>query len=424
MSPSGRYQSRLFSFFSQQSLRLKDTASRTWRQAKLAAVWGTQIALYPIYALFQTGRLLGRQMGQASRKTFPWLSSTSKNTTQQSIFHPTIPFPNSLALPSDTPIQNLLESCLKITPVSQNSLAQNLELPLFVQGFSSLLSTRTLVLVTAENEILDILTPTQQTWLQQQIIWELANYWRHQKSQLPEEKSHLQLGWADTFLPLPKERANLLPPVRAFRNLMAWVQLSPIAIATNLFQESRLEHLALPSSPPVNHANDIFSSPPEPSPLLAWVKHQAIGVTKFSKSLVSVFQNSSIALYDPLPKNQLGAAELFPIAPQTKSPPSPEAQPPQQPWLEIEDFFGGELLGVAGTERMIERNNGKEKKAIAPPVATAPPASLLEAETLEAKVTSASYEKHPLEQLLQWLDHGMLWIEQKLGQVWSWIHRS
>jgi hypothetical protein len=39
-------------------------------------------------------------------------------------------------------------------------------------------------------------------------------------------------------------------------------------------------------------------------------------------------------------------------------------------------------------------------------------------------VTGVSYETHPLEQLLKWLDLGMLWIEQKLADVWKWVKRS
>jgi hypothetical protein len=49
---------------------------------------------------------------------------------------------------------------------------------------------------------------------------------------------------------------------------------------------------------------------------------------------------------------------------------------------------------------------------------------LLEAETWEAEVTGVTYETHPLEQLLKWLDSGMLWIEQKLADVWHWVRRS
>ncbi|MCY7283055.1 MAG: hypothetical protein LH679_06355, partial [Cyanobacteria bacterium CAN_BIN43] len=187
MSPSGRYQSRLFSFFSQQSLRLKDRTGQAWRRVKLATVWGTQIALYPIYALFQTGRLLDRQMGQAARQVFPRLRAV-----QQQVLNPSeLNLSEPLTLGSDTPIQNLL--------------AESRGAGLDIQGFASLLPSRTLVLVTVENEALDMLTEEQQRQLQRQMIWEIASYWHQRKIQpSPEKQTQLQ-GWTNTFLPLPKE---------------------------------------------------------------------------------------------------------------------------------------------------------------------------------------------------------------------------
>ncbi|MBW4516337.1 MAG: hypothetical protein KME11_14080 [Timaviella obliquedivisa GSE-PSE-MK23-08B] len=458
MSSSGRYQSRLFSFFSQQSLRLKDKTSQAWRQVKLAAVWSAQIALYPIYALFQTGRLLDRQMGQASRQVFPWLRAA-----QQQILNPSesnvsgLSLSQPFALVSDAPIQNLLaQNREEVTPL--------------IQGFASLLANRDLVLVTAENEILDVLTGEQQLQLQRQIIWEMAIYWRQRRIQeqiqpSPENGTALQ-DWTNTFLPLPREKKNLLPPIRAFRHLMTWVQMSPVAIAINLFQESRLA--ALPSAPdpsldptlqvplrsahlPGSKLNQVIQgllkerSERSPQlPLFAWVRRQATGFTEFSKSLGNLLQNSSIVLYDPLPKSE---PEDFSLVSPTLSQPLT-----QKPWLRIEDFFGGEFLGVTDSRQIIkdaetavqETEAGgaiaigySEEVVLSNPVNVtlrsssssalhqpAHPESGITSTILEAEVTGMSYEKHPLEQLLKWLDQGMLWIEQKLGQVWHWLHRT
>jgi hypothetical protein len=443
MSTSGRYQSRLFSFFSQQSLRLKDKTGQAWRQVKLAAVWSTQIVLYPVYALFQTGRLLDRQMGQAARQVFPWLRSVKQQILNPSELNPSEPF----ALSSDTPIHNLLAK------------SQGESLATLILGFASSLTNRGLVLVTVENETLDVLTGEQQMQLRRQMIWEMANYWRYRKNQPSiEEQNHLQ-GWTNTFLPLPRERANLLPPIRAFRHLMAWIQLSSVAIAVNLFQESHLA--ALPSAPdisledlPLRSAqppgsrvnqlvHDLFDDrSAKPLSLLAWIRHQANGLAEFSRSLGGFFQNSSIILYDPLPRVE---PEVFSSVPQ-----SVPRSVPQTPWLKIEDFFGGEFLGVTGSGQIVKHGAaapGNEARAIASrhpeeidffdsaneltvrsPSFSAVNQSVrskggITSTLLEAEVTEVSYEKHPLEQLLKWLDQGMLWIEQKLGQVWNWMRR-
>jgi len=50
-----------------------------------------------------------------------------------------------------------------------------------IQGIATQLSSRALVLVTAQNEILDILTAQQQQTLQQQMIAAIADYWRYQR---------------------------------------------------------------------------------------------------------------------------------------------------------------------------------------------------------------------------------------------------
>jgi hypothetical protein len=463
MSSSGRYQSKLFSFFSHQSLRLKDKTSQAWRQVKLAAVWGTQIALYPIYAVFQTGRLLGRQMGRA--QVFPRL-----RTARQQVLHPT----EALELATDAPIRNVLGMGLVMeavaghlpnplmlasSPLNPPMLGdfETLKASVQVRGIAVGLVTRSLVLVTDENEILDVLTREQQLQLQRQMVGEMADFWRQRKSQELEANLAIEGNGISTFLPLPQEKTHLLPPVRAFRRLMAWIQLSPVAIATNLFQESRLvfpaafepvpHPLLLPSAPgsqteldqQVDHLFGDSASPP--MPLLAWVKNQAIGLADFSRSLNKFVQNSSLVLYDPLPKSEPDFATEPPLMPPDFS--SPDPKPSPKPWLSIEDFFTGEFLGVTGTGQIVQRSDESiispdRPEAVDTEIttssATAPidqvanevaiETPLLEAETWEAEVTGVSYETHPLEQLLKWLDSGMLWIEQKLADVWNWVRRS
>jgi hypothetical protein len=464
MSSSGRYQSRLFSFFSHQSLRLKDKTSQAWRQVKLAAVWGTQIALYPIYAVFQTGRLLGRQMGRA--QVFPRLQ-----TARQQVLHPS----EALELAVDAPIRNVLGMCFAMealegslpnpsmlanSPLNPPKLGdfESLEASVQVRGVAVWLATRSLVLVTAENEILDVLTDSQQLQLQRQMVGEMADFWRQRKSHGLGNGLAIEGNSINTFLPLPKEKAHLLPPVRAFRRLMAWIQLSPVAIAANLFQESRL--MALDALEPVpdrpllpsaqwsqtevdQQVNEVFDAASKPLPLLAWVKNQAIGLADFSRSLSKFVQNSSMVLYDPLPKSEPDFATEPPLIPPDFSPPNPK--PTQKPWLLIEDFFTGEFLGVTGTGQIVQRSDelimtpdrleeidtdSNDLVTAAAPIDQVTEGTkqretpLLEAETWEAEVTGVTYETHPLEQLLKWLDSGMLWIEQKLADVWDWMKRS
>ncbi len=60
-----------------------------------------------------------------------------------------------------------------------------------IQGIASQLTNRNLVLITTENEILDILTPQQQQKLEERIIAEIANYWRHWRLNAVTNKTNI-----------------------------------------------------------------------------------------------------------------------------------------------------------------------------------------------------------------------------------------
>ncbi|MBD1900621.1 hypothetical protein NDI44_14790 [Trichocoleus sp. DQ-A3] len=307
--PNGRYKSKLFNFLSRKSRQLKDESDRAVRNLKVAAVWGAQILLYPVYLLAQTSQLAGRQLQQATQEKFPQLHSGKKDRTKRPNSPPTPP-------PTDAPIQEVLraiagqeESEFALNPSansvatssnkagifsqvadainrvsttyfgfqffdrsaaggSSHSISPNLTLPplnlpetvvvqtlqpkaaagtssgkslaaalrnqIVVRGVATQLATRSVVLVTADNQILDILTPEQQQKLQQRIRWELANYWRQWRLVQASAK-----GIAAQLRP-PVNQRHLLPPVRLFWGVIAWVQKGPVAIAANLFQESTL----------------------------------------------------------------------------------------------------------------------------------------------------------------------------------------
>ena len=273
-SPAKRpYKSRVFNFLNRQSRRLQEQYKQTVRHVKVAAVWGVQIVLYPVYLLAQTARLAGHQLQQTAQQTL--LQLQAKKPSQQK----TPP-------PADKPIQRVLSlvdtevplwergrggDALIVSPFlhplssqpypfpevagavqktqtlpngvvthSETQLAEATEnelssARLAIGGVACLLTTRRLVLVTVDNQILDILTPEQRQKLHQRIIWELADYWRFWRR---VEASRQQ--FSGRVQSLPPEESPLLPPVRFFWQVMAWVQTSPVAITVNLFGESTL----------------------------------------------------------------------------------------------------------------------------------------------------------------------------------------
>lgn len=50
-------------------------------------------------------------------------------------------------------------------------------------------------------------------------------------------------------------------------------------------------------------------------------------------------------------------------------------------------------------------------------------AAMMPQSWIETEAQLVRYEKHPLTQLLEWLDQGMLWIEDRVVQFWSWVTR-
>lgn len=296
---SGRYQSRLFKFLNRQSVRLSDRVDRTIRNIKVAAVWGVQILLYPMYLLVQGGLSIGRQLTAEAEAGWPKLKEfTHKDHKEQP--------PQETPPESDTPIQRVLSelNTLSLPEVSDLAVLQPGVLVEFdsqgvidqqettdngqltvasttqlaqhqrahqdglvgkqtrknryaIQGVASLLATRSLVLVTVENQILDILTPQQQQKLASKMSWEVANLLRQrrlvQSSQLKTTTPRLStLDQPRVFLPL-----------RIFWKVMAWVQASPVAIAANLFQESSLVGHEVRSSSQVLPPFPVSNSQPQ-----------------------------------------------------------------------------------------------------------------------------------------------------------------
>ncbi|MUG99471.1 hypothetical protein F7734_47170 [Scytonema sp. UIC 10036] len=197
---SGRYQSRLFNFFHQQSQRWGEQFERTIRQIQVTASWSIEGLLHSVYMLIQTAiESSSRQLNAGEQKRSLQLQGDATDSQQ--------PSPQS----ADNAVARVLEvvPTLKIndnktqeskdrdkhffqsryipifhhphpfvlhspTPQSPSTSSQYpIANPQHIRGVASNLATRNLVLVTANNEIFDILTLQQQKKLQNRIHEEL-----------------------------------------------------------------------------------------------------------------------------------------------------------------------------------------------------------------------------------------------------------
>ncbi len=261
-SPSNRpYKSQLFNFLNRQSVGLRDRLGRVTRHLKVAAEWGTQMLIYPLYLLVQAGRTVRRQLGQ----TVEQISLPSGEVS-------------SVRLTSDRPLNKVLEEIEPwLTP--SNSLSRNQETEtetddsnltakFIIQGIASVVDNHCLVLVNSNNQTVDLLSPSQQKILQKRIQVETANYWYDRRLQLTQ--SRITPGVIPSF---STNSPNVLPPVRWFWQGMRWMQTSPVATTLNLFGESSLD--VTNRSQPVNSLVSRLPSSNFNSPYLEGVIQRA-----------------------------------------------------------------------------------------------------------------------------------------------------
>jgi hypothetical protein len=100
-----------------------------------------------------------------------------------------------------------------------------------IKSIASLLDSKNLVLIDANNQILDVLDRQQQQKLKQRIVWEVVSYYHDRRLLSPSRES---------LLPVNPRNRNVLAPVRFFWQTMDWVQTSSVAMAIDLFGESKL----------------------------------------------------------------------------------------------------------------------------------------------------------------------------------------
>ncbi len=264
---SGRYQSRLFNFVHKQSRRFTRQCDRALGHLQVTTNWVAAVGLYPVLLLFQSTRKAFKQVHSSVQQSFPQLSPA---VDAQSQTPPTVDTPIQQvlllvdALSSESaistpptkpePLKNLLAFLVSWrfkyraekaesaegekpftsgrAPLASSVTAYNARLnkgkirtaqapPLptpnrpLIQGIATQLSSRALVLVSVQNEILDILTPQQQQKLQAEIIAGVGDYWRYRTKQSQKSLSPLASG---TPLTPPYEEGSPLAtsPVLAF----------------------------------------------------------------------------------------------------------------------------------------------------------------------------------------------------------------
>ncbi|NJK27702.1 MAG: hypothetical protein HC925_03035 [Coleofasciculaceae cyanobacterium SM2_3_26] len=232
-SPPKRYRSRILNFLIDGSRQLADRSARVWRSAKTATVWGVQMVLYPVYVLFQATRLAGKRLQQTYQTRFQIADAKPEPPAATPGDPITTAATDAMVLQVLRDAKYRIEGDRPTEPELQIHIdIAACDTRIQVRGIASAIATHKLVLVDANNQLLDVLTSEQQQKLYQRIVFELAAYRRAQR-QMAEARQPLT-----TELPPPEIPPNLLPLLRPFWRMMAWVQRGSVAKTANLFHEA------------------------------------------------------------------------------------------------------------------------------------------------------------------------------------------
>lgn len=510
MTAERRYQSRLFNLILQQSRELTEQWQRNLRQAKVTSMWGMQMGLYPIYLLFQVTRFTQVALRQGDVQGQRLLKAVVD------------PSQDSLASSADGPIRNVLGAIQietlesAVDPDTETGDSDEVSEPQFtvqieglshqrptirvryqkwlqrwaernplhnqatrwlgitsepdlkIQGIACDLQTTTVLLVTPNNESLDVLTHTQERELHKLMAWEMANYRRQQR--LDRDLQHLATS-NRRQLPMPRMRSQMLPPVKVFRKAMAWVQTGPMAAKVNLFQEA----LALPG----NESSDVLPLA-LPQGLTATFNQLTPKLTQDAMEMldgaIASWETTSWQVMGPTATDiseyvvqhwQQQRAQLQPSFSILSQDASLGGQPPPNPvryaatWVPntLRSAMAA-LLGLSATPSLKAPVLGSPSASEQQPVhpltwsnaygagiqmtqtrqnsAPAQPSSATSASRLvsnvdelqptytadgsieiEVDAVMVGYEKHPLERILAGLDRLTAWLENIVGKLWK-----
>lgn len=490
---NSRYQSRLFNFFLSQSQRFGDSVGRTWRSCQVAANWSLEALVYPIFVLVQKAVNLKSKQLKPQQAPQQQLKSDNSNIISE----------NSTP-ECDTAIVHILETVRKLPSRHVNSLNpvadkldyaqyhQQLEiddtvkayLPL-VRGIATHLGNKHIVLVTADNKVLDILSLRQQQKLQDRIIAEVAEYWRcrhlsskqaQSKNLLPEIELLLHKLTGGNTTPLALDAADhqdstqlsTLSSTQAYLSsldaLIARLE-STISIVRRQAEQNPSILIDENKTAPISQYKSQSHTQIHTTSLVTEIRTQLfVAINRFFDKSTTINQYWEVA-------NKQGQLKASATLPKLR-----QSTDDEDPWLTYDDLFGEELQAPSaapknqssiskhyprllnpyqakqqrrkqkisqitsnGVEQHIPRVSPLNKES----TVSQDESNVLifnkvdtvtvkhgdqdkiedKPECIEIEATSVGYEKHILERILEWLDNLMLWLEDKFVRILKLIQQ-
>lgn len=404
MASSGRYQSRLFNFVRQQSLRLTEQCDRTFRHLQVSVNWGMQLVLYPVYVLFKSKPAPGKQFDKTVQQTWAQLQDANLAEEFSQKLHPDDTNSQPQRTPTaDTPIcgeplrgmSSPLEygsySYPPLTFVDRSiaDLESKYLAPVSKTAITLVQRSWELVL-RAQTQLISLFGGTESahnksptnvtdayTLRIQALIWAAVNYFfgRRSEKQLgqttPINNLELQAGSARRGL-LPRKIISSKVPSAQLPPQLTSFDVDPWLTLNDLFGEPELE-----GEPSTQHISGLSNQ------TMSQIAGSTNSVCSSKLSGYSVWSNRIYLQRLSQLKQAFGLVKRQTI----------------------------KGMAVAG-------------KSTSPGDSNQPSTQLKPAPGwIETNATMMGYAKHPLEQLLDWLDRVMLYLEDFSIVVWRWIQQ-
>ncbi|MBN3925714.1 hypothetical protein [Nostoc sp. NMS4] len=522
---SGRYQSRLFNFVHQQSRRVTQQWEHTFRHLQVATKWGVEALLYPVYLLFQSSESSGKTLHTKEPQTRLKLQSNDTDFQPETLPNADNPIQNVLAAvnylssdePASTPTKTseyfnplALLGVFRLKVIENNSnLTQSsnitdnqagslnpsqLENPLqqhlpIVRGIATNLMSRNLVLVTADNEILDILTPQQQAKLEDRIINEVAKYWQSRRLIIAKKETQL-LPQIDQLLAKLTDKNPAKVPVLAegvpkdllnTDRLLGFLDIAFAKLESNALipVQERSQEVVKVAQTQLNtflYGKEQLAAKGEIAPNADALETHPQNLQSLIEAALNYFFGvGNRKTFESTTSNERLPGKLLPsrlIKAFSKSPLLKNQDLTDDPWLTWNDLFGDTKTVAQKPVTLSGRINSTlapslsvghfpqknlsvkqpkfgsglvQRKQPSSNIASAKQnrasisqtqnesrkgemlkqqsnqSSQVEAQPdwIETKATLTGYEKHPLEQLLEWLDYVMVWLEERFVRIFQ-----
>lgn len=345
-----------------------------------------------------------------------------------------------------------------------------------VRGIASNISNRALVLVTPQNEILAILDNQQQQQLQARILEEVTQYWHYQRLLADRKEAIKQLN-------IPARQSL---PVKLFSHLTTWLQikgtLSESSDRSLQNTDNERQELIFATQQAIafldrsiaqfedQHLAPVADNAPKTDKLqlqaLIWaaidyffgdrqVQKISSQLEKDCKLTTTNQPNFLAASEDKIADPWLTLADLFGETKTLKKPvivsDSPMARLPEDADFSYSNQLQNNYFLRSLFKRIQQKKSSaklakiKQQRTHSRDIYKLPNISQQLSFTreistinsgesqssninhtpdwIEAEATTMGYIKHPLEQLLAWLDSAMLWLENVLVKIWQQLQK-